>query len=251
MALAPKVLEGRFSKTAANSGNFVLVFSGHVGSTKLQSYKALIQQVFGPSSLLCPIQGFTWMQLRDIPVRDRNGFVTDDQLCLNSPPTPSSPLNGSPFHLTSKPILRRPGTLTVALQAFVDSNNTVAAQAMRDGVCMFGGRVKVVTSGDIPTLIQCGRCHKLGHRSNRCSLKAKGHFKCLRCDGPHHTSLHDTNCKAKTHARTDVCDCKHKCILCKQAGHDARSRKCPMKGDFGPPLLIPLPPTDVLPEDTV
>ena len=138
------------------------------------------------------------------------------------------------------------GRATV-LFAFIDDDQKLAERTALSGLCMFGERAKVVISGNKPSLIQCGRCFSLNHRSNHCPLLPKGHFKCVRCLGPHHTYHHDGFCKAKTHKMAEVCDCKPKCLLCRQSGHDAVSRSCPMRGDFGPPKLV-LPP-DYAPED--
>ena len=242
LAKPPKVLEGCFAKSAANSGNFVLVLSGLYAGNVIVSLTSLIQSVFGPKSTLCPVQGFTWMQIRDVPVGDEFGIATDDSLY--------SELVANPFfdtawitvrpHFQVDPESTKRGRATV-LFAFVDDDKKLAERTALSGLCMFGERAKVVISGNKPSLIQCGRCFALTHRSNKCPLLPKGQFKCVRCPGAHHTYHHDGHCKAKTHTQAERCDCKPKCRLCKQTGHDAVSRNCPMRGDFGAPKLV-LPP---------
>lgn len=102
---------------------------------------------------------------------------------------------------------------------------------------MFGKRVVFYPTGDKPTLIQCGRCHMLGHNLNSRHCKVpKNAFRCARCGGQHHTDDHDFECKA-LHSTGGRCDCPAKCILCGRTGHTARSRECPKRGDFRPPTL--------------
>ena len=247
LAKPPKILEGRFSRSVTNSGNFVLTLSGLFAGNVIVSFTSLIQEVFGPKSTLCPVQGFTWMQIRDVPVGDENGIATDDSLfseLIANPPFDTAWITVRP-HFQVDPDSARRGRATV-LFAFMDDDKKLAERTALSGLCMFGERAKVVISGSKPSLIQCGRCFALTHRSNRCSLSPKGQFKCVRCPGNHHTYHHDAYCKAKTHKQAEICDCKPKCRLCKQTGHDAVSRKCPMRGDFGAPKLV-LPP-DYIPQ---
>ena len=242
LAKPPKILEGRFAKSAASSGNFVLVLSGLYAGNVIVSFTSLIQSVFGPKSTLCPVQGFTWMQIRDVPVGDEFGIATDDSLyseLIANPPFDTAWITVRP-HFQVDPESAKRGRATV-LFAFVDDDKKLAERTALSGLCMFGERAKVVISGNKPSLIQCGRCFALTHRSNKCPLLPKGQFKCVRCPGAHHTYHHDGHCKAKTHKQAEKCDCPPKCRLCKQTGHDAVSRNCPMRGDFGAPKLV-LPP---------
>ena len=242
LAKPPKILEGRFTRSLAASGNFVLVLSGLYANSTINSFTSLVQTVFGPKSSLCPIRGFTWMQIRDVPVHNEDGIATCDAL-LNELVANQDFANAwitVPPHFQVDPENARRGRATV-LFAFVDDDRKLAERTALSGLCMFGERAKVVISGNKPSLIQCGRCFALNHRSNHCKLAQKGHFKCMRCTGAHHTYHHDSYCNAKTHKQAEICDCKPKCLLCKQSGHDAVSRSCPMRGDFGPPKLV-LPP---------
>ena len=102
---------------------------------------------------------------------------------------------------------------------------------------MFGKPVKFVVTGDSPRLIQCRRCHMLGHptRSPLCKLHPAA-ARCYRCGGSHHSDHHDYECKG-AHRTPGRCNCTPKCLLCGNTGHHARSRKCPKQGDFAPPRL--------------
>ena len=132
-------------------------------------------------------------------------------------------------------ILRVP--FATVLIPIVDTTDTVTKTAAQQGVFMFGKQAKFVVTGDSPRLIQCRRCHMLGHptRSPLCKLHPAA-AKCYRCGGSHHSDHHDYECKG-THRTPGRCNCTPKCILCGNTGHHARSRKCPKRGDFAPPRL--------------
>jgi hypothetical protein len=107
---------------------------------------------------------------------------------------------------------------------------------------MFGHQVKFVRAGDSASLVQCSRCHMVGHyfSSPKCRLPP-GANKCFRCGGPHHSDNHDFECTGP-HAVQGVCNCPKKCILCKGNGHTACDKACPQRGDFAPlRLLKPAP----------
>lgn len=100
---------------------------------------------------------------------------------------------------------------------------------------MFGRRVKFVVAGDQPSPVQCGRCHELGHWANAPVCKIpKSAVRCYKCGGAHDSCAHSFHCKG-THKTAGICDCTPRCLLCKKPGHDARSRKCPQRGNFAPP----------------
>lgn len=94
---------------------------------------------------------------------------------------------------------------------------------------MFGRQVQFVHCGAAPSLKQCSRCHSLSHFARQCKLP-EGAVRCARCGGDHETKTHDFNC-AGPH-RTLTCDCPLVCILCKQKGHHARSKVCPLRQDY-------------------
>jgi hypothetical protein len=64
--------------------------------------------------------------------------------------------------LAGQPTQQRQGTSTV-LAAIIDEDNSICQNALTHGVRMFGAQVKFLRCGDNPTLLQCSRCHLLGH----------------------------------------------------------------------------------------
>jgi hypothetical protein len=110
---------------------------------------------------------------------------------------------------------------------------------------MFGRRIKFVRAGASPSLVQCSRCHEIGHyyTSPKCRWTTS---RCYRCGGSHDARDHDFECK-KLHKVMGVCDCVPKCLLCKGSGHHAREKGCPARGDFVPPRLPKAAPAEASP----
>jgi hypothetical protein len=117
-------------------------------------------------------------------------------------------------------------------------STTSNTTTLTHGVRMFSAQVKFLRCGDNPTLLQCSRCHLLGHyaSSAKCKLP-KNAIKCYRCRGKHDGRDHDYECDSKSHKTIGKCDCSLKCLLCKKTDHHAHSCKCLKRGNFNPPRL--------------
>lgn len=119
--------------------------------------------------------------------------------------------------------------------AYVEKDLAVTNKALQSGVCMFGAEVRFIPVGDHPTIVQCTRCHEMGHARNSSFCKVKeGAVRCHRCGGPHDALDHGKHCKATTHVKAGVCNCIMKCLLCGAKGHHARACQCPKRGAFAP-----------------
>ena len=238
-ASAPQLLSGHWTASANTTGNFLLAFNGNIPFDKITPYTKIIRSVLSCRDL-APAEGWTWVQLREVPTSDANGhrYDNDDlnEEVRHNPPLATA-LFGMAPHWQQNPtnILRVPfGTVLIPI---VDTTDTVIKTAAQQGVFMFGKPVKFVVTGDSLRLIQCGLCHLLGHptRSPLCKLHPAA-AKCYRCGGNHHSDHHDYECKG-AHRTPGRCNCTPKCLLCGNTGHHARSRKCPKRGDFAPPRL--------------
>ena len=239
LANAPHLLTGHWTSSANTTGNFLLAFNGTIPFDKITPYTKIIRSILGCGDL-ASAEGWNWVQLQEVPTSDTNGrrYDNDD---LNEEVRRNLPLVNTLFgmapHWQQNPanILCMPmGTVLIPI---VDSTDTVIKTASQQGVFMFGKQVKFVVTGDSPRLIQCRRCHMLGHptRSPLCKLHPAA-SKCYRCGGNHHSDHHDYECKG-THRTPSRCNCTPKCLLCGNTGHHAWSRKCPKRGDFAPPHL--------------
>ncbi|KAH9019549.1 hypothetical protein EDB85DRAFT_1896590 [Lactarius pseudohatsudake] len=209
-----KVLGGRWSSNYQKTGNFIFVLAGDVPVEVLSSFEKWLCAPF-PGGTLVPTKGWTWAQMRGVPTSDGTGRIWEmDELLKEAC---SNLVLGNAFICSAprwqiEPVKIHSETATVLI-AYADPKGEVTRQALTEGIWMFGSQVKFVRAGNKPTLIQCGRCHELGH--NRSSRLLAG-----------------------------TCDCRLKCILCGKAGHNARSRDCSKHGDFAPPHLARNPNTE-------
>jgi hypothetical protein len=236
----PLILQGRWLETVAKTGNFVYHFAGKLSTEAVLSFLACLLENFPGEAWLVPTKGWTWVQLRGVDVsytEDGVAYLYDGQDLLKA--FAANPcFQGAdifvPPHWQGNP-LNFKGPVATVIVAIGDVGNTRCQRASLEGVCMFGQQVKFVQAGDSPSLVQCSRCHKLRHyfSSPKCCLAADA-VRCYKCGGPHDSCTHDFKC-TKTHKVVGKCDCMPKCLLCKQAGHDACNKKCPLQGNFVPP----------------
>jgi hypothetical protein len=112
---------------------------------------------------------------------------------------------------------------------------------------MFGRQIKFMRAGDHPSLIQCARCHELGHNASSAKCKIpRDQSWCYICGKGHQLQHHSFECTG-THRVPGHCDCIPKCLLCNQSGHTARDKGCPRRGDFAPPRLPKAAPVEARP----
>jgi hypothetical protein len=247
----PLILRGRWTENVAVTGNFVYRLAGEIPLPTILACRDQLCEPFpAGDTWIVPTKGWTWVQLRGVDVsyaEDDVDYVYEGAQLLQA--FAANPcFQGAdimvPPHFQGNPSNFKQRTATV-IAAISDPDNSRCQQASAEGVCMFGRQVKFVRAGDSPSLVQCSRCHQIGHyfSSPKCRLPP-GSNKCFHCGGPHHSDNHDFECTG-THAVQGVCNCPKKCILCKGSGHTAREKACPRRGDFAPPrLLKPAPVKD-------
>jgi hypothetical protein len=248
----PIILRGRWSETVERTGNFVFRFAGDIPPQIIATYQESLCSHFPAAKLACvvPTSGWTWVQLRGVDIARREGdadiIYTSEELdtavranpCFNNVTFCVTPhWQGNPANF------RAPAATVIA--AILDPDNSICQRASSEGVCMFGRRVKFVRAGASPSLVQCSRCHEIGHyyTSPKCRWTTSW---CYRCGGSHDARDHDFKCK-KQHKVVGVCDYVPKCILCKNSGHHAHEKGCPVRGDFVPPRLPRAAPAEATP----
>jgi hypothetical protein len=236
----PLILRGRWSENVAKTGNFVYRLAGDIPLSNILACTDQLCKPFPEGGLwLVPTKGWTWVQLQGVDVsylEDNVQFIYENSQLLEA--FAANPcFQGAdimvPPHFQGNPSNFKFATATV-IAAISDMDNSRCQCATSEGVCMFGRQVKFVHAGDNPLLVQCSRCHEIGHHfsSPKCRVKPDAH-QCYPCGEVHHSDNHDFEC-SKPHVVQGVCNCILKCILCKGDGHDARSKKCPRRGDFIP-----------------
>jgi hypothetical protein len=102
---------------------------------------------------------------------------------------------------------------------------------------MFGSWCRAARFDLRPMLRQCGRCHKLGHSTERCP-RPESFVRCRLCGGGHQTNDHDDRCRTKSsHTACGSCSCPPWCYNCKDAGklekgHRAYDLACPLRAAY-------------------
>ncbi len=120
--------------------------------------------------------------------------------------------------------------------AFSDPDGLITKQLFSNKQALFGKQVQIERWVDKPPLIQCGRCHTLGHAasSKSCRLPVDS-VKCYICGKGHLADTHNWECsKAKQHKMAGTCDCRWQCLTCNKFGHHAREPVCPAQEGFRP-----------------
>jgi hypothetical protein len=197
----PLILRGRWMENVDRTGNFVYRLAGDIPIPTILACKDQFCEPFPAGGVwVVPTKGWTWVQLRGVDVsytEDDVDYVYEgDQLLAAFAANPC--FQGAdimvPPHYQGNPANFKQRTATV-IAAISDPDNTHCQRASSEGVCMFGRQVKFVRAGDSASLIQCSRCHLVGHYSSspKCRLPP-GENKCFRCGGAHHSDNHDFEC---------------------------------------------------------
>jgi hypothetical protein len=240
---APRILHGSWSQNYEQTHNFSLILSGLIPARELLKYKAQLCEPFiGADTDLVPARGWSWAQLRNVPTVDEDGLVWSPEdlfRTFSANPCFVEALICAPPHWQGNPVYSGKDASTVFV-AYIDEGNLISQRASKEGVYMFGRQVAFIHCGDSPTLVQCSRCHMLGHyaTSTRCKAPINS-IKCYRCGAAHDGRKHDYEC-AKPHKVAGKCDCTLKCLLCGDKSHHCRSQRCPKRGP-GPSGIAKLP----------
>ena len=229
----PTILKGRWSSKVEKNGNFIYTISGSISPSALPILSPFLCEPFPGEAVLVPASGWTWAQLRRVPIGDETtGMIHDNdalyEALIANPCFKDIPLPVSPGWLGN--LANFNDKVASVSFAYVEQDKMTTKRAIREGVCMFGHQVTFVHCGDAPTVKQCSRCHSLSHFAGQCKLP-EGTVKCARCGDNHEMRDHDSSC-ARPHRIPLGCDCPVTCLLCKQPGHHARSRNCPLRQDY-------------------
>ena len=226
----PTILKGRWSSMSDKTGNFVYTLSGTYPPDIIDSIKAPLCSPFKGPSTLVPANGWTWAQLRQVPNKDEEMsgmYNADDLMCaLTANPCFQSVFIPVPPSWIGNPENFSSPTASVSF-AYVKQDKAITQRATLEGVCMFGRQVQFVHCGDKAIIVQCSHCHSMEHFARKCPVPV-GEVRCPKCNGNHTLKDHNYECPGN-HCVPGKCNCVFKCILCKQAGHHARSKSCPRR----------------------
>jgi hypothetical protein len=228
---------GRWSIHPHSKGNFVYSFDSCVPFDVIQSYERLLLAPFFGTGQLCPSMGWTRFVVHGVPVWNDEYNVFGPHAILQE--TRALPgLKKAVFAMQPrwlKPVANLEAHYSSITFAISDPDGMITNTLLNGRAALFGKEVTVQKWIDKPALIQCSRCHALGHNkaSKTCPL-GKDSVKCFICGGTHRAENHDQHCTRK-HAVAGICDCKHhKCLNCHKPGHNCKDIRCPARDLFRP-----------------
>ena len=221
---------GRWSAHPRSKGNFVYSFDGNISFELIRSYERILLAPFHGTGKLSPSMGWTRLLAHGVLVYDQNWFPTGPEELLKEvsmmPGLKKAHFAMPPRWL--KPTNRISGDYSTITFAISDPDGSIANTLLSGRAALFGKEVEVQRWVEKPALVQCLRCHVLGHiKTSRACPLDKDSVRCYICGGSHQTEAHDQNCR-RNHAVVGICDCKHfKCINCHKTGHNSRDPRCP------------------------
>ena len=221
---------GRWSIHPRSKGNFVFSFDGHVPFDSILPYERILLGPFGGAGQLCPSLGWTRVIAHGVPVTDNDNILFGpDKLLTEVRSLPG--LKKAYFALQPKwlkPIGQIMSCYSSITFAFSDPDGSITNALIKGRPALFGKEVKIQKWIDKPLLIQCSRCHALGHnKASRACPLSHDSVKCYICGNSHKSEEHDQWCPRK-HAVVGICDCKsYKCLNCFKTGHNCRDEICP------------------------
>ncbi|KAH9166601.1 hypothetical protein EDB89DRAFT_2075691 [Lactarius sanguifluus] len=237
------LLSGRWSQHV-KAHNFVYTFKGVVPFETIFPLQDVLTKPLMTGHLV-PNDGWTHAQLRNVITSNADRVIPDSTTLeaeLRHNPAFEEAIfcitphwAGSLHNLATKPR----GTVAFA---YVDGKGHITGRARADSIFMFNERATLIVTGDSPTIVLCGRCHRIGHATNStaCPLPINV-VRCFICGGSHHSLDHALHCPNQ-HNKVGECRCRFPCINCGQ-DHNARSPQCKLKMSFSPPPLAPRPST--------
>jgi hypothetical protein len=204
---------------------------GQIDFAFIQTFEHLLTRPFPGGGQLCPNQGWTKLLAHGVPTMGNNyrifgpGELLQEvqtmqglqSVYFSSPPRWIKPVEQIRYGYTS---------LTFA---FSDPDRLTTKQLLKDRQALFGKQVQIEWWVDKPLLVQCGKCHALGHNasSKACRLPQES-VKCYICGKGHLAEAHDQECpRSKQHKVAGACDCRLQCLTCNKVGHNARDKTCP------------------------
>jgi hypothetical protein len=225
------LLSGRW---ATHTHNYVYTFAGDIPFARITQVAHILLQPF-PGGILAPCSGWSRVIFHGTPVSDpdSDAMYTDEQLMEELVRNPIC--SRLQFILPPSWVRHRENITSDASSisfAFVDRDGEITKTMKKAHLAMFGKPVTFAKWVSRPPLSQCGRCHKLGHIMNRCSMPRDA-VRCYKCGKGHNTRDHGILCpRAKSHKAHGTCDCEAQCLNCNEKGHYAIDVSCKARNAF-------------------
>ena len=166
MAKPIRLKAGHWSFGPNSRGNYVYVLDGLVPFDTARKYEKFLLQPFSGGQL-CPTLGWTHFLAHGVPALDENDQVFGPNL-LNQELRQISGLNKVHFTLPPcwlRPVERISGSYSSIMFAVSDPDGSISSSLLLGRHALFGKEVCIEKWVDKPTLVQCSRCHSLGHNA--------------------------------------------------------------------------------------
>jgi hypothetical protein len=225
------LLSGRW---ATHTHNYVYTFAGDIPFARITQVAHILLQPF-PGGILAPCSGWSRVIFHGTPVSDpdSDAMYTKEQLMDE---LARNPICSKLQFILPPSWVRHPDNIASATSsisfAFVDRDGEITKTMKKAHLAMFGKPVTFARWVSRPPLSQCGRCHKLGHIANRCSMP-RDSIRCYKCGKGHSAQDHNVSCpRAKSHRVHGTCDCEPLCLNCNEKGHYAIDVICKARNAF-------------------
>jgi hypothetical protein len=230
------IISGRWSSGAQSKGNFIFTMCGQIDFAFIQTFEHLLTRPFPGGGQLCPNQGWTKLLAHSVPTMNNNYRIFGPGELLQEVRTMQglqSVYFSSPPRWI-KPVEQIQYGYTLLTFAFSDPDGLTTKQLLKDRQALFGKQVQIEWWVDKPLLVQCGKCHALGHNasSKACRLPRES-VKCYICGKGHLADAHNRECpRSKQHKVAGACDCRLQCLTCNKVGHNTRDKTCPAREGY-------------------
>ena len=229
------LLSGRW---ATHTHNYVYTFAGDIPFARITQIAHILLQPF-PGGILAPCSGWSRVIFHGTPVSDpdSDAMYTDEQLMEE---LVRNPICSRLQFILPPTWVRHRELITSDASSisftFVDRDGEITKTMKKAHLAMFGKPITFAKWVSRPPLSQCGRCHKLGHIMNRCSMP-RDSVRCYKCGKGHNARDHDVLCpRAKSHRAHGTCDCEPQCLNCNEKGHYAIDVSCKAQNAFRIPV---------------
>jgi hypothetical protein len=228
---------GCWSLHPRSRGNFVFSFKGHIPFDIILSYEHILLDPFQGSGQLRPSLGWTWMIAHGVPFMEISGEVFGPDALLTEVRTLPG-LKRAFFAMEPRwlrPVDQISSLYSSITFAISDPDGAISSALLKGRPALFGKEVNIQKWIERLLLVQCSRCHALGHNkaSKACPLSHNS-VKCHICGNAHRSEEHDQRCPCK-HAVAGFCDCtNYKCINCLKPKHNCRDEACPARDQYRP-----------------
>ena len=159
---------GRWSSGARSKGNFVFTMQGHIDFRFIQVFESFLTNPFPGGGQLCPNQGWTKLLAHGVPVTDNDEVIFGPADLQQEVRTMQGLRNvyfsASPRWI--KPVERMTSNYSSLMFAFSDPDGSITKGLLKNKQALFGKQVQIERWVDKLLLVQCGRCHALGHAAS-------------------------------------------------------------------------------------